>query len=240
MFEQPMFHPQPRIEAVSIGGRQTCWVIDDALRDPDALLAHAVAQRDAFAETAHNAYPGPELRMPDAFSAQLDAFFAAHVRRLLGARRTERMYSRLALTTTPPERLAPSQSICHVDRLAVDPHQCVIASVLYLFRDPALGGTSFYAPKQPPETIVPLVLDAGKLDAPAFEAKYGLRTGYMTASNAFFEKVATVPARWNRMIFYAGTIFHSGEIAHPQLLTDDPRTGRLTLNGFFTCRRSAT
>jgi len=49
-----------------------------------------------------------------------------------------------------------------------------------------------------------------------------------------------VPARWNRMIFYAGTIFHSGEIAHPQLLTDDPRTGRLTLNGFFTCRRSAT
>jgi hypothetical protein len=60
----------------------------------------------------------------------------------------------------------------------------------------------------------------------------------MTASNAFFEKVATVPARWNRMIFYTGTIFHSGEIVHPQLLSDDPRTGRLTLNGFFTCRRS--
>lgn len=236
----PLFHPHPRVEPVSIGGRQTCWVIDDALRDPEALVAHAVAQRAAFAETDHNAYPGPELRMPDAFSAQLDAFFAAHVRRLLGARRTERMYSRLALTTTPPERLAPSQSICHVDRLSVDPGHCVIASVLYLFHDERLGGTGFYAPKRPPETIVPLVVDAGKLDAAAFEAKYGLRTGYMTASNAFFEKVATVPARWNRMIFYPGTLFHSGEIAHPELLSDDPRTGRLTLNGFFTCRRSAT
>lgn len=235
-----MFNPHPRVEAVSIGGRQTCWVIDDALHDPEALVAHAIAQRAAFVETSHNAYPGPELRLPDAFSVQLDAFFAAHVRRLLGARRTERMYSRLALTATPPEALAPSQSICHVDRLAVDPGQCVIASVLYLFRDPALGGTSFYAPKHPPETIVPLVLDASKLDAAAFEAQYGLRTGYMTASNAFFEKVASVPARWNRMIFYPGTIFHSGEIAHPELLTDDPRTGRLTLNGFFTCRRSAT
>lgn len=235
-----MFNPHPRIEAVSIGGRQTCWVIDDALRDPEALVAHAVAQRSAFAETGHNAYPGPELRMPDAFSAQLDAFFAAHVRRQLGARRTERMYSRLALTATLPERLSPSQSICHVDRLAVDPGQCVIASVLYLFHDPALGGTSFYAPKHPPETIVPLVLDANALDAVAFEAKYGLRTGYMTASNAYFEKVATVPARWNRMIFYTGTVFHTGEIAHPERLTDDPRTGRLTLNGFFTCRKSAT
>ena len=45
--------------------------------------AHAVAQREAFVETGHNAYPGPELRLPDVFSAQLDAFFAAHVRRYM-------------------------------------------------------------------------------------------------------------------------------------------------------------
>lgn len=233
-----MFNPHPCIETVPIGGRHVCCVIDDALLDPEALVAHAVAQRGAFVETGHNAYPGPELRMPDDFSAQLNAFFSTHVRRYLDARRTERMYSRLALTAMPAERLSPAQSICHVDRLSVDPGQCVVAGVLYLFHDPRLGGTSFYAPKRPPEEIVPLVLESSQLDAAAFEAKYGLRTGYMTASNAWFEKVASVPARWNRLIFYTGTIFHSGEIAHPELLTDDPRTGRLTLNGFFTCRRS--
>lgn len=238
MFERPLFNPRPRIDAVPIGGRQTCWVIDDALLDPEALIAHAIAQREAFVETGHNAYPGPELRLPDVFSAQLDAFFSAHVRRQLGARRTERMYSRLALTATPPERLSPQQSICHVDRLSVDPGQCVIASVLYLFHDERLGGTSFYAPRKPPGDIVPMILASAHLDADAFLAEYGLRTGYMTASNDFFEKMATVPARWNRLIFYTGTIFHSGEIAHPELLTDDARTGRLTLNGFFTCRRS--
>ena len=234
-----MFNPHPRIETISIGGRHVCCVIDDALRDPDALVAYAVAQREAFAEAGHNAYPGPELRMPEAFSAELDAFFSLHVRRYVDARRTERMYSRLALTATPPERLSPVQSICHVDRLSVDPGQCVAAAVLYLFHDPRLGGTGFYAPKKPPQEIVPLVMEAQSLDAAAFEAKYGLRTGYMTASNAWFEKVAAVPARWNRLIFYTGTIFHSGDIVHPELLTDDPRTGRLTLNGFFTCRRSA-
>jgi hypothetical protein len=50
--------------------------------------------------------------------------------------------------------------------------------------------------------------------------------------------LATVPARYNRIVFYEGTLFHSGEIARPDLLTRDPRSGRLSLNGFFNCRRN--
>ena len=80
--------------------------------------------------------------------------------------------------------------------------------------------------------------DAGRMDAETFRARYGIETGYITASNAWFEKIATVPARYNRIIFYEGTLFHSGEIAHPELLSRDPRAGRLSLNGFFTCRRN--
>jgi hypothetical protein len=75
------------------------------------------------------------------------------------------------------------------------------------------------------------------LPAAEFSARHGLQPGYMTASNQWFEKIASVPARWNRLIFYSGMVFHSGDIA-PERLCDDPRTGRLTLNGFFTCRRN--
>ena len=85
---------------------------------------------------------------------------------------------------------------------------------------------------------LPLIVDAGRMDAETFRARYGIETGYITASNAWFEKIATVPARYNRIIFYEGTLFHSGEIAHPELLSRDPRAGRLSLNGFFTCRRN--
>ncbi len=232
-----MFNPNPDIQVVPIAGRHVCYVIDDALRDPGALVEYAQAHLGEFVETAHNAYPGPELRMPDAFSAQLDDFFSTHLRRAFDVRRTERMYSRLSITATPADRLKPSQSICHVDRLSVEPQRRIVASVLYLFRDERLGGTSFYTPKHPPQTIMPLIHDSGQLDAAAFEARYGIRTGYMTASNAWFEKLATVPARYNRLIAYEGTVFHSGEIAHPELLSRDPRVGRLSLNGFFTCRR---
>lgn len=233
-----MFNPNPRIETIPIAGRHACHVIDDALISPDDLVDYAGHHLGRFEETTHNAYPGPELRMPDDFSAQLDAFFTRHLRRAFDVRRTERMYSRLAITATPPGRLAPSQSICHVDRLSVDPRHRIVASVLYLFRDERLGGTSFYAPKHPPDTIMPLIADAGRMDAETFRARYGVETGYITASNAWFEKIATVPARYNRIVFYEGTLFHSGEIAHPELLSRDPRAGRLSLNGFFTCRRN--
>ena len=54
------------------------------------------------------------------------------------------------------------------------------------------------------------------------------------AYNDYFECVATIAPRWNRMIFYDGSVLHSGDITAPELLSTLPSTGRLTLNGFFT------
>ncbi len=55
---------------------------------------------------------------------------------------------RLSMVTTPPSQLDPCQWQCHRDRVSTDPATLYVASVLYLFRDPALGGTSFYVPRQ--------------------------------------------------------------------------------------------
>jgi len=233
-----MFNPHPRIQVLPITPQHACYVIDDALLQPERWVDHAVTHAADFEDSPHNAYPGPELRMPEAFSTQLDAFFAAHVRRLLGARRTQRMYSRMAITTQEAATLQPRQWLCHIDRLEMDAGQSVAASVLYLFGDASLGGTSFYVPTRPLPEIAQLVQDSGAMDAVAFTAKYGLQPGYMTASNDWFHKVLTVPARWNRLIFYPGTVFHCGEVSAPERLGADPRTGRLTLNGFFLCRRA--
>lgn len=61
----------------------------------------------------------------------------------------------------------------------------------------------------------------------------------MTGSNRWFNQTASVPARWNRMIFYDGAVLHSGDIGAPEKLDGDPGRGRLTLNGFFVSRRHA-
>lgn len=234
-----MFNPHPTIQALPILPGEFCYVIDDALQNPDAWVQLAADNRSHFEQLPHNAYPGLELRMPPDVSNRLDEFFAQHIRKRLGARRTLRMYSRLSMVTLAPAALEPRQWICHRDHLYAPPEQCIAASVLYLFKDAALGGTSFYAPRQPGYETDLLVHDASTLGAAEFQAKRGLTAGYMTESNAYFDKVLTVPAKWNRLIFYNGCLFHSSDLKQPPPHADDPTHGRLTLNGFFTCSRAA-
>jgi hypothetical protein len=163
-----------------------------------------------------------------------------HVRKLVGARRTVDMSVRLSMVTLPPSRLDPLQWQCHRDRVADDPKAWLFAaSVLYLFRDPGLGGTSFYVPRLSPEETDRLLADSQLLNAHDFSARYGLQAGYMAGSNDYFERIAQVRAAWNRMIFYDGGLFHSADVDQAALLSAEPSRGRLTLNGFFTCRRSA-
>ena len=55
---------------------------------------------------------------------------------------------------------------------------------------------------------------------------------YLTGSNEVVENLCTIPARFNRFVFYSGRIPHSAAIAAPKKLSTDPRNGRLTLNVF--------
>lgn len=235
-----MFHPGARARPLDIAPGQRAWVIDDALAAPEKWVDIAAQHRERFALSPHNAFPGPELRLPDAVAARLGEFFATHVRRHLGARRIERCHARLSLATLAPEQLAPRQWIPHRDRLDPEPGKLTAACVLYLFGDEALGGTAFFSPRRDMPATRLLVHESGTLSREAFAAKYGIAPGYLTASNAWFEKTAVVAPRFNRLVFYdGGAVFHTSDIAAPHRLTDDPRTGRLTLNGFFVCRASA-
>jgi len=233
-----MFNPKPRVYQVSIPGQLPCIVVDDFLLDPDALVAEALRCREGFAPAPQNAFPGLEQRMHPEFSARLDEYFTLNIRSRLGARRTSQMFSRLSMVSVPPSQLRPLQRVCHHDNYASASNQCFPAAVLYLFKDAELGGTSFYQPKQSfAETHALFDAWAGMSDE-EFTLLIKSEPAYLTDSNDFFELVATVPAAYNRAIFYDGGIFHSSHIAHPELLTTDPATGRLTLNGFWVCRKA--
>ena len=234
------FNPNARLERVDLGGQAFCFVLDDALLEPERLVDFAVAEQTRFQQAPFNAYPGRELPMPADFTAGLEQAFNGRVRNLLGGRRTLRTTSRLAMVTTAPADLEPRQRICHRDSAWIDPSHAIAASVLYLFHDPVLGGTGFYRPRHSEAEIARLVHDSSTLDRAAFDARRpGIAQDFMRASNAWFERIGGVAAAWNRMIFYDGRLFHSGEIGPPERMLADPRAGRLTLNGFFTCSRPA-
>ena len=239
MVSTAIFNPNPRIERMPLSNGQSCLVIDHALVEPERWVKFAVTQRDAFRNVDFNAYPGIYLLAPDEVVAALNDFFLRHIRNRFDARRMLSTHCRYSMVTLPPQSLRPYQCICHRDSQNVPPQQSIQASVLYLFKDENLGGTSFYEAARSDDEIALLSHEASILSSQAFAAKYAIQPGYMHESNRYFAKIGNVPGKWNRLIFYDGSILHSGDIVAPDKLSSDPLNGRLTLNGFFTCRRNA-
>jgi hypothetical protein len=233
------FNPKPHIQAIHFPGGGSCFIVDDALLNPEKLVQLATAASLAFQPVPFSVYPGVQLPMVPDFARKLDEFFMLHVRSFLNARRTLRRHCHLAMVNLPVEDLQPRQWICHRDSTDIQAGQMIAASILYLFSDPQLGGTSFFVPKKNPQETSLLVRDSSILACEAFTQKYGIKPGYCNSSNEYFEKLYTVHPKWNRMIFYNGSIFHSSNIPHPEKMHANPQTGRLTLNGFFTCTRKA-
>ncbi len=234
-----LFNPAPIVSVLPLAPGRVCVVIDDALANPQGVRTWAASQ--TYGPPAGYPYPGLVCDVPSEIATRIADYFAIHVRKRLGARRTSSLSARLSLITEPPERLAPIQWLCHRDRLVHGSSDILFAaSVLYLFHEPRLGGTSFYAPRRSIAQTEQLVADSQTLKAHDFNARYGLSPGYITGSNEYFERIAQVPAAFNRVIFYDGGLFHSADIDDPELMHTDPLRGRLTLNSFITCRKSAT
>ena len=234
-----LFHSDPVIEQVRLDDGASCYVVDHALVEPERVRAWAIAQRSAFRPVDFSAYPGKYLMLPQELHAALQSFYARLVRPRFDARRLMTFHGRLAMVTTPPAALRPPQWLCHADHFLVPPEQSIQASVLYLFDDAALGGTSFYRPLRPPAEMKQLFDDSIRMSAEGFTQRYGLRAGYIHGDNDYFACTGSIPARWNRLIFYDGSMLHSSDIPSPERLSDDPARGRLTFNGFFTARRHA-
>ncbi len=233
-----MFKPNATLQTVQLDDEHFCLVIDDALLEPERLVQWAAARRDAFRTVDVSVYPGVYVMAPDAVVQALSELFRQHIRRRFDARRCISVHCRYSMVTFAPRELQPYQWLCHVDDNMLDARLSMQASVLYLFKDERMGGTSFYAPIRPEREIAALFKDAKTLPGDAFTRRYGIRAGYISGDNDYFRRIGGIPGKWNRLIFYDGGMLHSSDIPLPDQLGDDPLTGRLTLNGFFTSRRN--
>ena len=230
------FNPHPRIEVLRFGDGGYCCVVDDILRSPQDWVGYAAARRTEFVPVASSGYPGVSLAIDTGAGHALREFFALHMRRYFNARRLVQMMCRYSMVTLAPEQLSPGQWVCHQDPPLGDPGLTRQASVLYLFHDETLGGTSFYEATRSYAETSQLLADSTAMNAAQFTGRYGIQPSYLRDSNAYFTRTATVPARWNRAIFYSGALLHTGQIDAPERLTADPASGRLTVNAFFSCR----
>jgi len=232
-----MFNPRPVVQSLAIGNGHACVVVDEALLAPERLPAYALAYREDFQPAPASVFPGLQLRMPEDFTRLLHDVFREHARHVLGARRVLFGASRLALATSPPAALAPA--FWNGRRVRTfESDQCTAVAELFLFHDPGLGGTHFFLPRVSPQQVERMEHDADALPAEEFAQRYALAAGYPQGSNAYFTHALTVPAKWNRLVFHDGGVFHAPAIADPTRLQADPGAGRLTLQATLICSRN--
>ncbi len=225
------------IRRVAISEDQHCVIVDDFLRDPHVLVDIAAHQADAFLMPERK-YPGLLLGLDDDVMTDIYRFIRSKMTKHFPFLRGGlKMWTFLSKVTLQPDELAIGQRRCHTDP-NVGPDRKNYAALIYLFENEELGGTNFFHYLKKFELLK--TVEAMDLEDPDKAMTvllenfptYRKPARYMTESNEIAELLCTIPARFNRLIFYSGQIPHSAAITAPELLSKDFRKGRLTLNIF--------
>lgn len=223
----------PDIQSITIGEHQAL-IIDDFLSDPQALKAIAVDSQ--FGEYPnyrnHKGYPGIRADAPFDYSSTITALLEPVIKanfdvpEELALRKSVCAFS---LTTMPATELSALQRTPHFD--SSTPHH--FAVLLYLC-DERHGGTGFYRHRASGLQQITASNRERYLDMYYEEVnKESPAQRYFDAPNKQFEFLGMIPAKFNRLVAYRGSLLHTACI-HPQLsIQSDPRLGRLTVNTFY-------
>ena len=214
-----------------------CVIVDDFLQNPRELVEFG-AQNNVDFSTAKSHYPGMFNDFDDDAMTEFYRFIRSQMTKHFPFLRGDmKMSTFLSMVTFRPDELSVLQRMCHTDP-APDPGRTPYAALLYLFETEELGGTSFFSYWKKHGLLKEV--EAMELEEPDKAHEFLLanfptfseHAKYMTESNEIAELLCTIPARFNRMIFYSGRIPHNAAITAPELLSKDCRKGRLTLNVF--------
>lgn len=208
---------------------QPLVILDDFAPDPDGLRHFATAADFA---PALNHYPGVRADLPPSYLETQLPVIASAAAAAFGRTGPIRVVdASFSIVSTPPDELSIPQRLPHIDAFTEDR----IALVHYL--SPAGGdGTAFFRHRSTGfETV-----DQRRRDLFFRHLDTELRhrgpppPGYLLGDTPLFECIATETARYNRALLYRSWNLHSGAISPDNILSADPRVGRLTVTGFLS------
>lgn len=226
-------NPAARVSLMRIGQEGQPVAVVDALLANPASLVDLAGDGSGFSPDPGNFYPGLRLALPQAYGAALadfvNAFLRDHFQIKVGLCCVPVMAA-LSIACTPPQVLAPIQSIPHFDTSAAEQ----LAAVHYLCA-PDHGGTAFYRHRASGFEAVTDDRSQAYGKALARQASsHGLPPpGYINGDSVLFAQTAKIDAAFNRAVFYPSNLLHAGCIDAAKGLSADPRSGRLTATSFL-------
>ena len=208
--------------------QQPVIVIDDFASDPDAIVeaARGVDWRPIgpyFPGVRHPTPPAMVVEARERLMGLIGEVFELQDPR----NRIESYYS---LVTTPAQTLEPLQRLPHFDGLGARR----IAMVHHLSRAER-GATAFWRHRSTGfETMDEARLPAYNRAVNAEVMRQGLPPArYLDGDTPLYERIGRYEAKFNRLLIYRGNTLHGAEIQEGTLLTDDPATGRFSINTFI-------
>jgi hypothetical protein len=222
-------HPDLTIQKLTIGRELApLLVIDNLLANAEQLVELAAGK--LFGDVV-SYYPGVRAKAPLSYQQ----FVLEKLRGLLadyfGLRGHALRFTmcHFSLVTTPADKLAHLQRIPHFDSLLGSE----LAFIHYLFKRD-LGGTAFYRHRRTGFEVIDQGRRAEYLRC-IEEEKDGPnkpQIQYINGDTALYERVGNQQAVFNRMLVYRRNSLHSGSIPSGFVPDLNPRTGRLSINGF--------
>ena len=216
-----------RVETVGQEGTKIIRVAD-VFKAPEEIVEAAATQSYAHINPH---YPGIRAEVDSGLLGALCEAVSQLVAAHLGQpKRTWIGQAWYSIVTHDPAQLTPIQRLPHFD--GFDENQ--LAIMIYL-NHTAHGGTAFYRQK----TTGYERITEGRFSEFRAQLERGMRASglpparYITDGAPHYEKIADFGATFNSLILYPGMLLHSGVIDNELPLPSDPKTGRLTLNGFF-------
>ena len=223
----------PDIRSVTIGEHQAI-IMDDFLADPRHLLE--IAGNGTYTLypnlESRKGYPGMRCEAPAEYSQTIAELLVPLIHTNFGVPEELPMRKSMcafSLTTQAPSELGPLQCTPHFD--ASTPYHMAI--LLYLC-DGRHGGTGFYRHNATGLQQITEATREAYLDT-YYDEINARRPAqrYFDNSDDQFTLLGLIPAKFNRMVVYPGSLLHSACINPAISLSSDPRAGRLTLNSFY-------
>jgi hypothetical protein len=226
----PILHADFRIQKLKIGREEApLIVVDNLLADADALVELAAGK--VFSDVA-TYYPGVRTKVPLSYQRFMIEKLGGEIAGCFGLVASTLRFTacHFSLVTTPPEQLAHPQRIPHVDSLISNE----LAFIHYLFKA-NLGGTAFYRHRATGFEYV----NEGRVAQYARQVEIE-RAGphsppaeYINGDTPLYEQLDSREGKFNRLLIYRRTSLHSGALARNFTPDINPRTGRLSINGFL-------
>ena len=232
-FRQPVniaTHPAASVQKLTIGREKApLLVIDNLVSDAESLVDLAATKIFGGVATY---YPGIRAKVPLTYQHFVLERFGPLFSEYFGLAGAKLRFTacHFSIVTTPPEKLEYLQRIPHTDSFLGSQ----LAFMHYLFKAD-LGGTAFYRHRKTGFEVIDEARSAEYLRC-LEEEKNGPHTpppGYINGDTPLYEEVGRQQGVFNRMLAYRRTSLHSGCIAPGFLPDPNPRSGRLSVNGFL-------